>query len=319
MGIILTLFVVLAVGVFGLLSGFDRRGEPARMLRERLASIEQAAQRHPGEDLTLLRDELLSSVPALNQWLKRSNRVVRLQRFLSQADVKIRAGRFLLISACSGAAGFLLAQWFLSALPLAALGLLGGLLPIAFVAWRRQRRFHKFEALFPEAIDLLGRSMRAGHALNTSLEVIAVELAEPVAGEFRKMFDEQKFGLPMRDVLLNLTERMPLVDVKFFVTAVLLQRETGGNLAEMLDKISYLIRERFKLLRQVRVYTAQGRMTMGILMALPFLCALMMSTLSPTMFRLLYTDPIGKMLIGTGFLMMGMGYLLIRKIIRIRV
>ena len=133
----------------------------------------------------------------------------------------------------------------------------------------RTKRFQKFEEKFPEAIDTLARAVRAGHAFTTALEMIANEVAEPVAGEFRQLYEEQKFGLPVRDALLNLADRVPLVDVKFFVTAVMLQRETGGNLAEILDNLSYVIRERFKILRQVRVHTAQGRLTMVLLMALP--------------------------------------------------
>ena len=129
---------------------------------------------------------------------------------------------------------------------------------------RRTKRFEKFEELFPEAIDTLARAVRAGHAFTTALEMITDEVADPVAGEFRQLYEEQKFGMPVRDALLNLTERVPLVDVKFFVTAVMLQRETGGNLAENLDNLSYVIRERFKIQRQVRVYTAQGRLDHGL-------------------------------------------------------
>ena len=146
---------------------------------------------------------------------------------------------------------------------------LGAFLPYSYASYRRTKRFQKFEELFPEAIDTLARAVRAGHAFTTALEMISNEVAEPIATEFRKLFEEQKFGLPVRDALINLTERVPLVDVKFFVTAVMLQRETGGNLAEILDNLSYVIRERFKIQRQVRVYTAQGRLTMMLLMGLP--------------------------------------------------
>ncbi len=151
----------------------------------------------------------------------------------------------------------------------------------------------KFEELFPEAIDTLARAVRAGHAFTTALEMIANEVAEPVAGEFRQLYEEQKFGLPVRDALINLTDRIPLVDVKFFVTAVMLQRETGGNLAEILDNLSYVIRERFKILRQVRVHTAQGRLTMVLLMALPPTIVTIMLVLNPGFIHPLFADPIG--------------------------
>ena len=158
---------------------------------------------------------------------------------------------------------------------------LGGFLPYSYASYRRTKRFQKFEELFPEAIDTLARAVRAGHAFTTALELIANELSEPVASEFRKLFEEQKFGLPVRDALMNLAERVPLVDVKFFVTAVMLQRETGGNLAEILDNLSYVIRERFKIMRQVRVYTAQGRLTMMLLMGLPPVIVVTMLLTSP--------------------------------------
>src|SRR5207253_5715567 len=140
----------------------------------------------------------------------------------------------------------------------------------------------------------------ACHAFSTALELSSNEIAEPISGEFRKLFEEQKFGLPVRDALINLTQRVPLVDIKFFVTAVMLQRETGGNLAEILDNLSYVIRERFKILRQVRVHTAQGRLTMVLLMALPPTIVVLMLMLNPGFIRPLFTDPLGHALIVGG-------------------
>ena len=166
----------------------------------------------------------------------------------------------------------------------------------------------KFEEKFPETIDTLARAVRAGHAFTTALEMIANEVAEPVAGEFRQLYEEQKFGLPVRDALLNLADRVPLVDVKFFVTAVMLQRETGGNLAEILDNLSYVIRERFKILRQVRVHTAQGRLTMALLMALPPVIVVLMLIINPGFIQPLFTDPLGHALIVGGITLQTMGY-----------
>ena len=151
------------------------------------------------------------------------------------------------------------------------------------------------------------------------MELIANEVNEPVAGEFRKLFEEQKFGMPVRDALVNLTERVPLVDVKFFVTAVMLQRETGGNLAEILDNLSYVIRERFKILRQVRVFTAQGRLTMLLLMGLPPLVVVTMLVFNPGFIRPLFSEPLGHTLIVIGITLQTIGYFIIRKIIQIQV
>src|SRR5436305_1161227 len=197
--------------------------------------------------------------------------------------------------------------------------MLGAIMPYSYASYRRSKRFQEFETLFPHAIDQVARAVRAGHAFTTALELIANDTAEPVASEFRKLFEEQKFGLPVRDALMNLTERVPLVDVKFFVTAVMLQRETGGNLAEILDNLSYVIRERFKILRQVRVHTAQGRLTMVLLMALPPTIVVIMLTMNPGFIRPLFTDPIGHMLIVGGITLQTLGYFVIRRIIRIQV
>jgi tight adherence protein B len=324
--IAILVFVVVAMGVFAVASLLDQRSAQARLLRERLASVQEAAARQPSEELALLRDEMLSKIPAIDNLLRRSSRISNLQPFLEQANLKIRAGNILMLCAISavGLAGIgLLAAGSLppnQALLFAAVGLvLGGFLPYSYASYRRTKRFQRFEELFPEAIDTLARAVRAGHAFTTALELIANELSEPVASEFRKLFEEQKFGLPVRDALMNLAERVPLVDVKFFVTAVMLQRETGGNLAEILDNLSYVIRERFKIMRQVRVYTAQGRLTMMLLMGLPPVIVITMLMTSPAFIRPLFADPIGHFLVVAGIVLQTLGYFVIRKIIRIQV
>jgi tight adherence protein B len=313
-------FLIVFAGVFALASLLDERRSRARLLRERLATVQQAAERQPTEELALLRDELLSEIPALNRLLQRSHRITGLQRLLQQGDFKVRAGNFLLICVCSAAVFGMLLMLLTRVVLFGWLGGVAGLaIPFFYASFRRQKRFQKFEELFPEAIDTLARAVRAGHAFTTALELIANEMAEPVSGEFRKLFEEQKFGLPVRDALLNLAERVPIVDVKFFVTAVMLQRETGGNLAEILDNLSYVIRERFKILRQVRVYTAQGRLTMLLLMALPPIIVLIMEVMNPDFIKPLFSDPIGHVLIVVGVILQTIGFFLIRKIIQIQV
>ena len=324
--IAILVFVVVALSVFVVASLLDQRSAQARLLRERLATVQETATRQPSEELALLRDEMLSKIPALDTLLRRSTKISNLQPFLEQANLKIRAGNILVL--CVVSAGALAGIGFLAAgslpanqaLLFAAVGLvLGGFLPYSYASYRRTKRFQKFEELFPEAIDTLARAVRAGHAFTTALELIANELSEPVASEFRKLFEEQKFGLPVRDALMNLAERMPLVDVKFFVTAVMLQRETGGNLAEILDNLSYVIRERFKIMRQVRVYTAQGRLTMMLLMGLPPVIVITMLLTSPAFIRPLFADPIGHVLVVAGVVLQTLGYFVIRKIIQIQV
>ena len=316
--IALLVFLVVTVGVFAVLSLLDQCQSQARTLRDRLSSTQKPDV--APVDVKLLRDEMLSRIPAFDTLLRRSERVTILQKMLTQGEVNVRAGNFLvfcIVSAILFGVGFMLA----GRSPLFGWAglVLGFFIPYAYASHRRAKRFQQFEEKFPEAIDTLARAVRAGHAFTTALELIASEVSEPVAGEFRQLFEEQKFGLPVRDALINLADRIPLVDVKFFVTAVMLQRETGGNLAEILDNLSYVIRERFKILRQVRVHTAQGRLTMVLLMALPPTIVVVMMIMNPSFIQPLFTDPMGHALIVGGITLQTLGYFVIRKIIRIQV
>jgi len=319
-------FVVVALIAFVAGSYIDQRNERARLLRQRLAKIEKAPEQELNPELALVRDESLSQIPALDSLLRRSAKISNLQPFLEQAGLRIRAGNIVIlcgISAVVTAFGAYLATSSLGANQASFFifiaVVIGGIMPYSYASYKRTKRFEKFEEMFPEAIDTLARAVRAGHAFTTALELIANELNEPVASEFRKLFEEQKFGLPVRDALMNLTDRIPLVDVKFFVTAVMLQRETGGNLAEILDNLSYVIRERFKIMRQVRVYTAQGRLTMMLLMGLPPIIVVAMLVMSPSFITPLFKDPIGHTLIVSGIALQTIGYFVIRRIIQIQV
>jgi len=316
----LLVLVIVAVTTFAVAWLFDRRHSRARIIKDRLTAERKAPERAPEEELALLRDEQLSPIPALDTFLRRSTRVSDLQKMLAQADVSLRVTNFLGISALTGVAATIIAYVLSKRVEVAWVALLVGfVLPYSYASIRRNKRFEKFEELFPEAIDTLARAVRAGHAFTTALEMITAEVSEPVSGEFRQLYEEQKFGMPVRDALLNLTDRMPLVDVKFFVTAVMLQRETGGNLAEILDNLSYVIRERFKIQRQVRVYTAQGRLTMALLMGMPPIIVTTMLLLNPSFIRPLFSDPIGHFLLVAGITLQTIGYFVIRKIIRIQV
>src|SRR5215469_3833848 len=316
----IVVFLVVALSAFYVGTLVDRRNARARLIKERLANERKAPERAPEEELALLRDEQLSDIPAIDNLLRRSERVTDLQKLLAQGGLEMRAGNFLGISALSGVATTIIGYALSKRLEIAWIALLVGfIVPYSYASFRRNKRFEKFEELFPEAIDTLARAVRAGHAFTTALEMITNEVAEPVASEFRQLYEEQKFGMPVRDALMNLTDRVPLVDVKFFVTAVMLQRETGGNLAEILDNLSYVIRERFKIQRQVRVYTAQGRLTMALLMGMPPIIIVVMMLLNPSFIRPLFQDPIGHTLLMLGITLQTIGYFVIRKIIRIQV
>jgi len=196
---------------------------------------------------------------------------------------------------------------------------LGGSLPFAFLVNRRSARMKVFEEQFPDALDLLSRALRAGHAFQTALGMVGDELKAPVGPEFKKTFDQQNFGLPLRDALNQLTERVFVLDVKFFVTAVLIQRETGGNLAEILDNLAHVVRERFKILRQVRVHTAHGRFTGYVLLALPAFLSLALMWINPEHMGLLFTEHMGHIMLAIALTLQTVGFFWIRQVIKIEV
>jgi tight adherence protein B len=318
--IALIVFVLVAAAAFAGVSLLDQRSARARLIKERLAEERKGPERAAEEELALIRDEQLSEIPAIDNLLRRSARVSAIQKTLAQAGMNLRAGNFLGISGLAGITATILGYVLTKKVEVAWMAMIVGfLLPYSYVSYKRNKRFQKFEELFPEAIDTLARAVRAGHAFTTALEMITNEVGEPVSGEFRQLYEEQKFGMPVRDALMNLTDRIPSVDVKFFVTAVMLQRETGGNLAEILDNLSYVIRERFKIQRQVRVYTAQGRLTMALLMGMPPIIVIVMMALNPGFIHPLFADPIGHTLLVAGITLQTVGYFVIRKIIRIQV
>jgi tight adherence protein B len=200
---------------------------------------------------------------------------------------------------------------------IAALG--GSFLPYGWLRHKRTQRMKKFEEQFPEALDLLSRAIRAGHAFQTAMGMVADELPAPVGIEFKKAFEQQNFGLPLREVLDQMGDRVPILDVRFFVTAVTIQRETGGNLAEILDNLAHVVRERFKILRQVRVHTAHGRFTGYVLLALPAALAVALMFINPEHMNLLFRERMGQTMIVGAIVMQAIGYVWIRKVIKIEV
>lgn len=291
------------------------------VVRKRVEAVRKAERRGDiSVELELLRDEMLSSVPMLNRLMINLSWTAKVQSLIAQAGLKTKAGKVILVSTVVGLATYMVSDHFLHhMIPASIIGLLAAAVPLAIVAWKRQRRMRQFEQRFPEALDLLGRAVRAGHAFTTGLEIVSKESSEPVAGEFRACFEEQNFGLPMRDALLNMAERMPLVDVRFFVTALLVQKETGGNLAEVLDELARVIRDRFRIYREVKVKTAQGRLTAIILIALPVFMLLALQGVNPSYVRVLFTDPLGPMVLGIAAIMQLIGSILIWRIVHIEV
>jgi tight adherence protein B len=312
------IIVVVAGGLF-----FFVAGSPSteKTVAKRLEAIDRSTRRGSESlELQLVRNELLSEIPAMNRLLMKWRWSNRLQNYIGQAGLKIKPGKLILISLVGALAAYLVVLQFTGSMLIALLGaLVAAPIPTAIVAFTRSRRLHAFEKTFPEAIDLLGRAVRAGHSFSTGLEMITTELPDPVAGEFRTTFEEQNFGLPLRDALLNLSERVPLIDVRFFVTAVLIQKETGGNLAEILDNLSHVVRERFRILGEVRIRTAQGRLTAGILISLPPIMMFVLRMLNPTYMRPLFHDPFGPFVLGFAAFLQIVGSIMLWKIVNIEV
>ena len=272
------------------------------------------------EIFDIRRNELLSAIPWLNRWLVKMDVAPRLRVLLSQADLKWTVGGLVLMSAACGVFAGYAVYWRTGAGPLALLvSAAAASVPFLYVRWKRGKRFSRFEQNLPDALDLIVGALRAGHSLIAAIGVVAREGTEPVKREFRICFDEQNFGVEFRHAMLNLAERVPIQDLRIVVTAVLIQKESGGNLAEVLEKVAHIIRDRFRLKRQIQVHTAQGRLTGWILSALPVALGFVLYLLNPEHMSLLWQRPIGLKMMYASAGMTCVGALLIRKIVRIRV
>ena len=261
----------------------------------------------------------LSDMRSLDKVLARAGGLVTpLQRSIDQSGLKVTLGTILLASALTAALAFFLVHTFLHlTLVAAVVGALAAYLPFGFVSYMRSKRLLKFEEQFPEAIDLLSRALRAGHALTTGLSMVAEELPDPIGPEFQILYDQQNFGLPLSQAMKNFADRVVCLDARFFVTAVLTQKESGGNLSEVLDNLAAIIRERFKVKRQVRVISAHGRITGWVLSALPTTLALFFAFSSPEKYATFYRDPLGMQLIGGALFLQLIGVFAIKKIVNI--
>jgi tight adherence protein B len=311
---------ILILAIAGAVLFATRGDSESEAVQRRLQDVSVGAVGVQQVNKSMLRDSTVSDLPALNKLLLSWSGLARLNAYIAQAGLKIKPGVLALLSAISGVAIYFICyveEWGIITAVL--FGLLGFALPAMFVAIRRTQRLRKFEKNFPEAIDLLSRAIRAGHAVTAGLEMMSKETAQPVAGEFRMVFEENNFGLPLRDALHNLTERVPLVDVRFFVTGLVVQKETGGNLVELLENLASVIRERFKIRGEVRTKTAQGRFTAAILIALPPTFLLITRAINPEYTSVLFTDPLGRTLLGVGAFLQILGSLIIWKIVNIEV
>jgi tight adherence protein B len=259
-------------------------------------------------------------LPGLDKMLSQIDAGARLGTLIEQAGVRMTPGAFAMTTLIVGGVAGLLA-WLFVGQPVAFLlaAPVGGALPTFWLMQLRSSRMRKFEEEFPEALELLSRAIKAGHAFQAGLGMVAEEMRAPVGPEFKKVFDQQNFGLPLRDAMTGLAQRVPLLDVKFFNTAVTIQRESGGNLSEILDNLAHVVRERFKIQRQVRVHSAHGRITAFVLLALPAALGVALTLINPDHMKLLFEEQLGRTMLMGAMVMQFMGFIWIRQVIKIEV
>jgi tight adherence protein B len=313
------------VGVLSLLLGaywfFVVRPETAaqRTLSRRLNPTRAAGRLSKTSLLNELKPN--STLPVLARAFGRfAGAVSPVEQMIERSGYSISLGQIVLSSAFAALLGAI-AAWQLTQQVFVSVGvgLLLGITPLMFLKHAASRRVAKFEEQFPEAIDLIARALRAGHAFTTGLAMVSDEVEEPVRTEFRLLHDRQNYGMPLPDALRSLAVRVPLLDARFFATAVLTQRESGGNLSEVLDNLSKLIRERFKLKRQVRTLSAHGRITGWVLAALPLALAVIMFVIAPTHIGLLFTDPLGVRMIVVAGVLQVIGFIAMQRIVNIEI
>jgi tight adherence protein B len=272
------------------------------------------------ELIDIRKKELLSAIPLINRVLLQLEIAPKLRALLYQADSKLTPGGILLLTLTAWVFGSYLVYLKTDLFVFSAIvGLVPAVVPFAYIFSKRSKRFQKFEEGLPAAIDLMVNALRSGHSLVSAIELVGKELADPIGREFRVCFDEQNYGLDLRAAMENLAIRIPIQDVRIMATAILIQKESGGNLAEVLDKCAHVIRERFRLKREVRVKSAQGRLTGWILSLLPVALGVLLFLVNPQGISVLWQKPMGQKMLYAGVTMTLIGALIIRKIVRIRV
>jgi tight adherence protein B len=317
---ILLAFIALVLLLEGLYLTWNAyRGPEAKKIERRLRAM--SAGGSGGAEASILKQRLLSEAPALQRWVLGLPRIGELDKLLQQSGSTWSVTVFAVMTLIVGVGAFVLVSfvpllhWAFCALTAVA----AGALPLLYILRKRHKRMQQIEQQLPDALDLISRALKAGHAFPSGLKMISEEAKDPIAGEFRIVHDEVNFGVAVPTALMNLANRVPSTDMRYFIIAVLIQRETGGNLTELLGNISTLIRERLKLLGKIRVLSAEGRMSALILCALPFVLAGVINIIHPKFMAVLWTDPMGLKMIYAALVMMVLGALWMRKIIRIRV
>ncbi|NOT61036.1 MAG: type II secretion system F family protein [Acidobacteria bacterium] len=301
---------------------FSTRKATARRARvgERLTEALKDAQGDNAPRAQLARSVALSEMAWLDRWLKKNDTAMELKRLIEQADVRLTVGRLIWFSLAATLLGMLMASMLVSVTMLIALsGLLAGALPYLHLLYKRKKRFDKFLADLPDALEMISRALSAGHGFQATLRLIAEEMPEPIAGEFGRVYEEQSVGLSLKHSLQNLMQRVPLLELKMCAIAMLVQRETGGNLAELLDTSAQTIRERFQIKEDLNTLTTGSRLSAIILCVLPFIVVLMISWINPGFLDPLFYDPRGHRLLALAAILQVCGLWMVRRILRIRI
>jgi tight adherence protein B len=323
MFLIATVFLLVLGLSFAVVMLLTRPSTTERVIEGRIAKLSSpggSEQEQQEEVVQLIKQRRLSDLPWLDGLLQSVRLAQRIELLIAQAESSWSVGGALGSCTLLGVIGCA-AGYYEIANPICALLLGAGLaaLPLLLLRWQRSRRMKAFNRQLPDAIDLMARALRAGHSVAAAIEIVGEESAEPVRSEFREVYRQQTFGLPMREALLQLGERVPLPELNFVITAMLLQRETGGNLVDLLERTASVIRERVRIEGEIRIYTAQGRLTGWILSLLPMAMFFLLSLANRSYTRVLVQDPTGQKLVFAGLGLMALGGLVIRKIVNVKV
>jgi tight adherence protein B len=317
-------FLVFLFGLFLVLGAYllATHGTDAKRarLQKRLADALLHSAHTDDVEVVLARNELMSEIPWLNRSLVRVQAALHLKRMLDQADLHITPSRLVMFSGMAGMlAALAVSVVSISLLLMLVAGVAAAAVPFLHVWWSRKKRFDSFLEHLPDALDLMSRALSAGHAFSEAMYMVSAEMPEPIATEFRKTYEEQNLGLSLKLALENLTQRIPLLDLRMCVTAVLIQRETGGNLSEILEKVAYTIRERFRIMGDLKTLTTSSRMSAWLLCALPIFVTLVITAMNPDYMAVLWKDQRGHYLIATAMFLQVTGMLIVRKILRIKI
>lgn len=317
------IFIVVLLVSFAIVVLLTKETQWEKAVHQRVGALQVARQeeknRQEAEERILKQDNV-SRFPRLDDWLSRYRFAIELKNLLLHANSEWTAGAFVFYSAAAGLLSFGVTYFLFPTMLLdALLGIVGACAPYLYLKRKRSTRIIAFNSGLPDAIDLMSRALRAGHSLSSAIEVLSEQAVEPVATEFHAVFRQQNFGLPLRDALLQMAERVPSRDLRFMVTAMLVQKETGGNLTEILDRTAYVIRDRIRIEGEVRVKTAQGRLTGWILSLLPVILLVLINLIDPGYSRILLHDPTGQKLLYGGAALISIGTFAIRKIVNIQV